>query len=233
MVKNFFLLGLLAAFALTSCGKKPDYNVALKTDTDSMSYYMGLWTANSMKTSGEGLEDMNIDAFARGMSEAFKLDSLPVGEQDIATYLNGYFTKAQERGNAKNLEEGKAFLEANKTKEGVVTLPSGLQYQIIKDGTGVKPDTSSTVTVHYVGSLIDGTEFENSREADTPAVFPLNGGVIPGFKEALLNMKEGSTWKVFIPSELAYGTEVRPGGPIKPNSVLVFELELVKVEPTK
>jgi FKBP-type peptidyl-prolyl cis-trans isomerase FklB len=232
MIKNVLLAGLMAAIALTACSRKPDYNVKLKNDTDTMSYYMGLWTGNSMKTSGQGMEEMNVDAFARGMSEAIKSDSLPLTQEAIATYLDGYFVKAQQRQAEKNLEAGREFLEENKKKDGIVTLPSGLQYQVMTEGTGAQPDTSSTVTIHYIGSTIGGKEFENSREMGAPATFPLTGGGIAGFQEAILGMKEGAIWKVYIPSEMGYGDQVRPGGPIGPNEVLVFEIELIKVEAT-
>ena len=127
---------------------------------------------------------------------------------------------------AKNLEEGKAFLAANKTKEGVVTLPSGLQYKMLKEGNGPSPKATDAVTVHYRGTLIDGTEFDSSYRRCEPAAIHVNG-VIRGWTEALQLMKVGSKWQIFVPSELAYGED--KFGRIPPNSILIFEIELLSV----
>ncbi|MDR1173024.1 MAG: FKBP-type peptidyl-prolyl cis-trans isomerase, partial [Bacteroidales bacterium] len=127
----------------------------------------------------------------------------------------------------KNLKEGQDFLEENKKKQGVVTLPSGVQYEIVKEGTGAKPTEGDQVNVVYHGTLVDGTMFDSSRERGDTATFNVNG-VVPGFKEALTLMNEGSSWKVYIPSELGYG-ERGAGGQIKPNSVIIFEIDLIKV----
>ena len=126
-----------------------------------------------------------------------------------------------------NAEKGKVFLEENKAKEGVTTTESGLQYRVITEGSGVKPKATDTVTVHYSGKLLDGTEFDSSYSRNEPATFDLNS-VIPGWTEGLQLMPQGSKWELVIPSDLAYG----PGanGPIPPNSVLVFEVELLEVK---
>ena len=130
-----------------------------------------------------------------------------------------------------NKKEGEAFLSANKKKEGVVTLPSGLQYQVIKPGTGKKPKAADTVTVHYRGTLISGKEFDSSYRRGKPVTFPVNG-VIRGWIEALQLMQEGAKWQLFIPSDLAYGQ--RGAGPdIGPNATLVFEVELISVQEKK
>ena len=128
---------------------------------------------------------------------------------------------------AKNKAEGEAFLATNKNNPGVVTLPDGLQYKVITNGTGAMPDANDTVTVNYRGTLLDGTEFDSSYKHGQPAKFPVSG-VIPGWTEALMKMKAGSKWQLFIPSELAYGERGRPG--IPPNSVLIFEVELLSME---
>ncbi|MFA6409290.1 MAG: FKBP-type peptidyl-prolyl cis-trans isomerase [Gammaproteobacteria bacterium] len=128
----------------------------------------------------------------------------------------------------KNQTQGTAFLEANKTKPGVVTLVSGLQYKIIKEGKGAKPSPNDVVTVHYAGTLIDGTEFDSSYKRGQPASFPV-GAVIPGWVEALQMMPVGSTWELYIPSQLAYGTRGAPPL-IGPNSVLVFKVELLDIK---
>lgn len=128
----------------------------------------------------------------------------------------------------KNQIDGKAFLEANKTKPGVVTLVSGLQYKIIKEGKGAKPSFNDLVTVHYAGTLIDGTEFDSSYKRGQPTSFPV-GAVIPGWVEALQMMPLGSTWELYIPSQLAYGTRGAPPF-IGPNSVLIFKVELLDIK---
>ncbi len=129
---------------------------------------------------------------------------------------------------AANKVQGEKFLAENKTKPGVTTLPSGLQIKVLKQGNGPKPKATDTVTVHYEGKLIDGTIFDSSLKRGQPASFPVNG-VIPGWTEALQLMPVGSTWQLFIPSNLAYGEHPRPGGPIGPNAVLTFEVQLLKI----
>ena len=128
----------------------------------------------------------------------------------------------------KNLEAGQAYLEANKKKEGVVTLPSGLQYKIITEGKGKQPKSTDTVVAHYRGTLINGTEFDSSYKRNEPATFPV-AGVIKGWQEALPLMKEGAKWQVYIPAELAYGPR-GAGDVIGPNEVLVFDIELLSVK---
>jgi FKBP-type peptidyl-prolyl cis-trans isomerase len=127
------------------------------------------------------------------------------------------------------IERAEKFLMENKTKEGVKTLPSGLQYKVIKDGTGKTPKASDTVVTHYRGTLIDGTEFDSSYKRGEPAEFPV-GGVIKGWTEALQLMKEGAKWILYVPPKLAYGERGTPGGPIGPNETLIFEIELIKVK---
>lgn len=145
-------------------------------------------------------------------------------------HLQKKVTAAQESGNLeeaeKNSAEAKAFLAGNSRKEGVVTLPSGLQYKVIQEGSGRTPGEKDTVTVQYRGTLIDGTEFDSSYSRNAPAIFQADQ-VIPGWKEALLRMKEGSRWRLFIPPELGYGE--KSTGPIGPNSALIFDVELLAV----
>ena len=125
--------------------------------------------------------------------------------------------------------KGEEFLKENATKEGVKTLPSGLQYKVVKEGEGKSPKATDTVSVHYKGTLINGTEFDSSYKRNEPAEFPVNR-VIPGWTEALQLMKEGSKWMLYIPAKLAYGERGTPGGPIGPNETLIFEVELLKVK---
>ena len=235
----FFGTLMVAIFLLASCGGgKPNYKVSLKNGADSASYNIGFYYGAGLAKSD--FTDVNINAVAKGWQDADKdVKNLTEEElmgkiQEVQTYLNTYFTKLQTRASEKALKEGQDFLEANKKKQGVVTLPSGVQYEIVKDGTGAKPAKEDEVDVVYHGTLIDGTVFDSSKDRGDTATFNV-GGVVPGFSEALTLMNEGSIWKVYIPSELGYGSANR-GGPIKPNSVLIFEINLVKVkkqEPAK
>jgi len=149
----------------------------------------------------------------------------------IQAYREKLMAKQQKEQESKSLSNKKAseeFLAANKTKKGVVTLPSGLQYVVLADGTGKKPGAEDTVTVHYRGTLINGEEFDSSYRRNEPATFAVSG-VIKGWTEALQLMKEGAKWQLFIPQQLAYGE--RGMGAIGPNELLIFEVELVKVAP--
>lgn len=137
-------------------------------------------------------------------------------------------TNSQTQSTANKMSAGEAFLEANKSKSGVVTLPDGLQYKIIKKGNGPHPTSSDVVTVNYAGTLIDGTEFDSSYKRGEPATFPVNG-VIPGWTEALQLMSKGSTWELYIPASLAYGAQGAPPV-IGPNETLVFKVELIDIK---
>jgi FKBP-type peptidyl-prolyl cis-trans isomerase FklB len=223
----FFGTVMVAIFLLASCGGgKPNYKVSLKNDTDSASYYLGYSFGTQVANSD--IDDFNVDAYAKGMQQAIKKGKEVDEEmmQEIQTFLGNYFNNLQSRTLEKNLKKGEKFLEDNKKKSGVVTLRSGVQYKIIKDGTGIKPTKEDQVDVIYHGTLIDGTVFDSAKERGEPVTFPV-GGVVLGFSEALTLMNEGSIWEVYIPAELAYGEQGRPGIPA--NSVLIFEINLVKV----
>ena len=234
MFKKSLLFSILAAavILLSSCGgKKPNYSVRLKSDSDSASYYIGFYYGVGISSSE--FEDINIDALAKGWLDATKafkeLDDMELNEKmmDIQNFLNDFIMKVQMRAGEKNLVEGQEFLEANQRKQGVFTLPSGLQYKIIREGTGARAGRDDTVEVHYHGTLIDGTVFDSSKDRGLPAQFNV-GQVVAGFSEALTLMSEGAVWEIYIPSELGYGAQARPPS-IKPHSVLIFELELLKV----
>ena len=226
---TFFGLLVTASVLLASCGGgKPNYKAPLKTDVDSASYYYGYYLGVNFASSD--FEDFNINAMAKGMKEAIKNGS-KIDEQkmmEVQMYLQNFFMNLQTRSSERALKEGQDFLESNKKKPGVVTLPSGLQYKIIRDGSGSKPTMEDMVSLVYHGTLIDGSVFDSSKERSDTVVFPV-GGVVPGFSEALTLMSEGSIWEVYIPAELGYGERSPDPQRIKPNSVLIFEIDLVKV----
>ncbi len=205
--------------------------VELKTQKDKVSYSIGLDIGNNLKKQSV---DINPDAFAKGLKDAFAGSSPLMTEQEIRDTMTAFqqemIAKQLERSKGlgeKNKKEGEAFLAGNKGKEGVVTLPSGLQYKVIKEGDGKTPKATDIVTVNYRGALVDGTEFDSSYKRGEAADFQV-GSVIAGWTEALQLMKEGAKWQLFIPANLAYG-ERGAGNAIGPNAVLVFEIELISV----
>ena len=224
-----FSILVSAAILLVSCGgRKPNYKVSLKTDADSASYYLGYSIGTNFPQMD--FEDVNINAFAKGLQEAVKqgkeVDQVKI--QELQMFLNDFFMNLQNRTSEKALKEGQDFLEANKKKQGVVTLPSGVQYKIIREGTGNKPTMDDDADLLYHGTLIDGTVFDSSKERGDTVNFPVSG-VVPGFSEALTLMTEGSIWEVYIPAELAYGERSPDPQRMKPNSVLIFEIDMIKV----
>jgi len=220
---SFLIAGL---FILASCNK-PNLHVKLSNETDSISYLIGISMGKNLKQLD--MEKVNINAIARGISEIYGKDSVKVTDQEIQMKIQAYLMKIQQKAGEKNIKENAAFFEKNKSVSGVVTLPSGLQYQVVKEGTGPMPDSSSTVNVTYTGKLLNGETFD-SNVGGQPAKFPVTG-VIPGWTEALLKMKAGSKWKVFIPSQLGYGERGGPrGSKIKPNAALIFDVELLSIE---
>jgi len=204
----------------------------LQTPKEKQSYSMGADIGSRLKS--QAIE-VDADAFIQGMRDALSGGKMLLTEQEIRetlTALQKELTEKQaERAKMlgeKNKKEGEGFLAENKKKEGVITLPSGLQYKVIKEGTGKTPGPNDTVVCNYRGTLIDGTEFDSSYKRGEPATFPVKG-VIPGWVEVLQLMKEGSKWQVFVPSNLAYG-ERGAGSGIGPNAALIFEIELVSVK---
>lgn len=218
---------------MSSCGQKMNTNVTLKNETDSISYFLGVDVANSLKNIG--VDELNYDNFYKGLLNSFEEKGLEVEEMEMKLYLNKYFQKIREKQVAEfeqskqdNLDEGYAFLEENKKREGVIVTESGLQYEIIEEGFGEKPGSTSIVVCNYKGTLLDGTEFDSSKP-EQPSEFPLNR-VITGWSEGLQLMKEGGKYRFFIPTNLAYGENVRPGTKIGPNMALIFEVELVEIK---
>jgi FKBP-type peptidyl-prolyl cis-trans isomerase FklB len=218
----------------TEAAKDPEAQV-LKSDADKISYAIGVDMAKGLKRSGL---DIQSDMLARGMKDAASGGAMLMTEEEVRGTLaklqaemmkkQAEARKAMEAGSGEKKKEGEAFLAANKAKEGVVTLPSGLQYKIIKAGDGKKPANTDSVECNYRGTLIDGTEFDSSYKRGQPATFRVTG-VIPGWTEALQLMPEGSKWQLFIPSELAYGPR-GAGGAIGPNETLIFELDLLGIK---
>jgi len=213
--------------ALFSCnGQKGKSNVNLKTKEDSVAYSIGVSIGTNMKK--DEIDKLNMDLLIKGMQQSIKGDSTAVNSAQAITIIQSYLGDKQRMKSEAAKEEGKKYLEANKSKPGVVTTASGLQYLVMKEGTGPKPLATDTVIVHYHGTLIDGTVFESTVERNQPVEYPVNQ-FVPGWTEALQLMNSGSKWKLFIPSELGYG-ERAMGPMIKPNSTLVFELELLGVK---
>lgn len=203
----------------------------LKNKTDRTSYAMGLETGMALKSHDA---KVNPKAFAQGLTDGVKGNKPLMSKDEVTKTLRDFqqesIKKMQQKMGAlakQNKQAGVAFLAANKKKPGVVTLANGLQYKIIKPGTGAKPTAKDKVTVDYEGKLISGKVFDSSYKRGKPAVFPVNG-VIPGWTQALQMMKSGATWMVYIPAKLAYGERGVPGV-IEPNSTLIFKVHLVKV----
>lgn len=232
--KIIYLLAIALVVATSACqpggsAKK----VKLETPVDSASYAIGILVGSNNKqqlANAPGGSDMNLEV----MASAFRVASLeeednePVmTEEEANEIIRVFFENAGKKAGQANLEEGNAFLEKNKAREGVTTTESGLQYEIITEGTGPKPTAEDQVRVHYHGTLIDGTVFDSSVDRGEPAVFGV-GQVIPGWTEALQLMPVGSKWKVFIPSSIGYG-ERGAGAKIGPNATLIFEVELLEI----
>lgn len=202
----------------------------LKDLNDKVSYAVGLNVGASFKKQGQTL---NPQAVLAGITDAQTGKPPALSEQEMKETMETWSKQMEEKQKVagdKNSTEGKKFLEDNKKKEGVKTTASGLQYKVVKEGTGAQPKESDTVTVNYRGTLINGTEFDSSYKRNQPATFPVNG-VIKGWTEALQLMKVGAKYQLFIPSELAYGARAM-GPDIMPNSTLIFEVELMDVKPS-
>jgi FKBP-type peptidyl-prolyl cis-trans isomerase FklB len=198
--------------------------VALKTTQDSLSYAIGLSVANFYKQ--QNLTDINTALVTRAINDVRQNKAI-MNDQQAQKCMIDYMQKSKAEKSVGNKKVGEAFLAANKTKPGVVTLPSGLQYLVLKAGTGPKPGPTDKVRVHYHGTLIDGRVFDSSVERGEPIELSVNG-VIPGWTEALQLMPVGSKWKLFIPSSLAYGDQ-QAGPLITPGSTLIFDVELLDI----
>lgn len=230
MKRNASLLAALALGAAGIWSEAAEPTTTLKDQRDKISYSIGMQVGSSVRQQiqSQGLE-IKPEMVAAGLRDVLA-DAKPLltDEEVRATLmaLQKELMDKQAQIGEKNKKEGEAFLAANKSKPGVKTLPSGLQYQVLKEGKGKKPLATDTVKAAYKGTLLNGTEFDNSDKHGGPASLNL-GRVIPGWTEALQLMPVGSKWRLFIPSELAYGEQGGPGGP---NSTLIFEVELLDIE---
>jgi FKBP-type peptidyl-prolyl cis-trans isomerase FklB len=175
-----------------------------------------------------GITALNVEKFSKGVQDVLEQNQPEISYQEAQNVINEYFQKMQAKLSEKTIAEGKAFLEANGKRSEVITLKSGLQYEIIKEGNGAVPVANNTVNVHYHGTLIDGTVFDSSVRRGEPATFGVTQ-VIAGWVEALQLMPVGSKWKLYIPSNLAYGAQ-GAGQHIGPHTTLIFEVELLGIE---
>ena len=192
---------------------------------DKVSYALGLSIGNNFQNSG--INDLQIEDFVKGLKDILGDQTPEISYDEAKQVINDYFMKLQKEKFEINKKAGEEFLTINKGKAGVVTLPSGLQYQVLQKGEGPTPTASDNVKCHYHGTLINGTVFDSSVQRGEPAVFGVSQ-VIPGWVEALQLMPVGSKWRLFIPSNLAYG-EHGAGEAIEPNSALVFDVELLDI----
>jgi FKBP-type peptidyl-prolyl cis-trans isomerase FklB len=222
---------IVLAMALTGTASAQDAP-AFKTPKDKLSYALGMDLGNQFKRQSV---EINPDIFVQALKDVLSGGKLLLTEEQARAAITELQKEMQQKQLAqtaalgeKNKVEGQVFLAKNKNAEGVITLPSGLQYKILKTGEGKKPVLDDTVVCNYRGTLIDGTEFDSSYKRNEPAIFPLKG-VIKGWTEALQLMTIGSKWQLFLPPDLAYG-ERAPGGAIGPNATLIFEVELLSIK---
>ena len=235
-----FLSIVLVAIIMSSCNNKGVTKKSLKTELDSVSYAIGLNMGNQIRN---GFDEADVDIYIQGLRNGIDSTDVLLDQASAQQVVQAYFQKKEQEKMKKKQEEavkkaeeefaevktaGEKFLEENTTKEGVEITESGLQYIVMKEGTGEKPTATSTVKVHYHGTLADGTVFDSSVDRGEPSQFGV-GQVIPGWTDGLQLMSVGSKYKFFIPQDLAYGATPRPGGPIKPFSPLVFEVELLEI----
>ena len=192
---------------------------------DKVSYALGLSIGNNFQSSG--IKQLQVEDFVKGLEDVLGEKQPAISYEEAKQVINDYFMKLQQERLEINKQAGAEFLEINRHKAGVVELPSGLQYEILKQGTGAKPSAKDKVKCHYHGTLINGTVFDSSVQRGEPATFGVSQ-VIPGWVEALQMMPVGSKWRLFIPSNLAYG-EHGAGDVIEPNSTLIFDVELLDI----
>ncbi|MEQ8661757.1 MAG: FKBP-type peptidyl-prolyl cis-trans isomerase [Gammaproteobacteria bacterium] len=219
--RNLVLLGCLLAGQAGAAG------TSLETDAEKYSYAIGINFAQSLMRQGVPLD---ADAIYMAIQDALAGGELRLSAESMSDALRAEAQRAGERKRemaGENMRRGKEFMAQNKNKEGVTTLPNGIQYEVLRKGSGAQPKKTDTVTVHYVGTLVDGREFDSSKRRGEPATFPLDG-VIQGWQEVLPLMRVGARWLVTIPPDLAYGVN-GAGAAIGPNETLVFEIDLLEI----
>ena len=231
------MVGLLiiALVTVTSCNQMKNSTlkigaVKLVTPTDTASYALGVNMASNVKNMG--MDEINLQVFAKAFQDVYASEKLLITEAESNPILQAYFSKLMETKAASTLAEGQTWLAENGKKSGVTTTASGLQYEVMREGTGAKPTAASTVKVHYHGTTTDGKVFDSSVDRGEPVEFPLSG-VIKGWTEGVQLMSVGSKYKFFIPGDLAYGPRPPQGSGIAPNATLVFEVELLEILPEK
>lgn len=223
---------ILISLGAASCQENKVKKEDLKNQQDKVSYSIGLDIGRNLKQNSIKIE---IDKFVQGLKDGISDTSSLLTQEEIAQVMTQFQQEMMQQKNNemkaegdKNKKAGEEFLKVNKTKAGVKTTASGLQYKVLKSGSGKTPKLTDTVVAHYKGTLIDGTEFDNSYKRGEPLTIPVSG-VIKGWTEALQLMKEGDKWMLYIPSELGYG-EFGAGNVIGPNATLIFEIELISVK---
>ncbi len=226
-----YFIGLFLLIVGVSCQQNGGVSdVKLETPADSAGYAIGILVGNNNKeqvSNAPGGADISIDAMVAGFAKAARGEETDLTPEEADRIVREFFTSAGEREGQLNLEAGNAFLQQNKERPEVKVTESGMQYEVLQEGDGPIPDADDRVRVHYHGTLIDGTVFDSSVERGEPAVFGVTQ-VIPGWTEALQMMPAGSKWKIYLPSDLAYG-ERGAGGDIGPNETLIFEVELLEI----
>ena len=200
--------------------------ISMDNEVDKVSYSLGISVGENVKQ--QGFNDLNVDALAQAMKDVMSGSETQLNTQEANQTLQAYFGKLRESQDAILRKPGDDFLAANGQKEGIVTTESGLQYEILTEGKGEKPGPTSKVTTHYHGTTLDGNVFDSSVDRGEPIQFPVNG-VIKGWTEALQLMPVGSKWRLFIPSDLAYGPR-GSGEKIPPHAALIFEFELISID---
>ncbi len=221
LVVSFFLL-----FTASICLAQ---QTRLVTEKNRISYSIGLNIGKSFKAQSL---DVDLDTLMKGIKDGFLGKKPLMTDQEIAATMKALRTKmmeVQKKQMAAMVMKGEQFLAKNKKRKGVVALPSGLQYEIIRSGKGAKPNLDDTVVTHYKGTLLNGDVFDSSYSRGNPATFPVKG-VIAGWTEALQLMKTGAKWKLYVPSNLAYGARGAAGGKIGPNATLIFDIELLEIK---
>ncbi|MEZ5105774.1 MAG: FKBP-type peptidyl-prolyl cis-trans isomerase [Draconibacterium sp.] len=225
-----YFLAIAFVVAATSCQQGGTKSVKLESNIDSVSYAIGILVgANNLQQlkNAPGSDELNKDIMAAAFTTASAEGETMMTEEDAQSVVQNFFQAQGKKEAQENLEKGNAFLEENAKRPGITTTESGLQYEVLTEGTGPKPTAEDRVRVHYHGTLIDGTVFDSSVERGEPAVFGV-GQVIPGWTEALQLMPVGSKWKIYLPAGIAYG-ERGAGQDIGPNSALIFEVELLEI----